>query len=91
LSTRFGGSRRPPLAIECKWSAGRFDAANLQAFRQQHPRGENVVLAADVKVAFHRNHGALKVRFEGLESFVSRLTGISGTDGNMAPRNSRLT
>jgi hypothetical protein len=31
------------------------------------------VLAADVKVAFQRNYGALKVRFEGLDAFVSRL------------------
>jgi hypothetical protein len=62
-----------PLAIECKWSADNFDAANLQAFRRQHPQGENVVLAADVKAAFQRNYGTLKVRFEGLEAFVSRL------------------
>ena len=35
--------------------------------------GANFVLAADVKAAFQRNYGALKVRFEGLEAFVSRL------------------
>jgi predicted AAA+ superfamily ATPase len=62
-----------PLAIECKWSADNFDASNLEAFRRQHPQGENVVLAADVKAAFQRNYGALKVRFEGLDAFVSRL------------------
>lgn len=50
-----------------------FDAANLEAFQRLHPQGENVVLAADVKAAFPRNYGALKVRFEGLEAFVSRL------------------
>ena len=63
-----------PLAIECKWSADNFNASNLEAFRRQHPQGENLVLAADVKAAFQRNYGALKVRFEGLESFASRLT-----------------
>jgi hypothetical protein len=38
------------------------------------------VLAADVKVAFQRNNGAIKVRFEGLDTFVSRLAeGWPGT------------
>ncbi|MGA2085964.1 MAG: ATP-binding protein [Terracidiphilus sp.] len=62
-----------PVAIECKWCADKFDATNLKAFRRQHPQGENVVLAADVKAAFQRNYESLKVRFEGLESFVSRM------------------
>ncbi|MGA2571276.1 MAG: ATP-binding protein [Terracidiphilus sp.] len=62
-----------PTAIECKWSATGFDARSLAAFRRQHPGGENVVLAADVKAAFPRNYGTLKVRFEPLEEFVSRL------------------
>ncbi len=63
-----------PIAIECKWSAGGFDSANLEAFRRQHPEGENVVLATDVKAPFQQNYGSVKVRFEGLDSFVSRLT-----------------
>ena len=63
-----------PMAIECKWSANGFDATNLEAFRRQHPLGENVVLAADVKAAFQRKQGSLRVRFEPLEAFASRLT-----------------
>jgi hypothetical protein len=63
-----------PTAIECKWSATGFDATNLAAFRRQHPLGENVVLAADVKTAFQRNYGTLKVRFEPLELFAAGLT-----------------
>ncbi len=63
-----------PTAIECKWSATGFDATNLAAFRRLHPAGENFVLAADVKAAFQRNYGSLKVRFEPLDAFVSRLT-----------------
>ena len=35
--------------------------------------GDNVVLAEDVKQPFTRNYGTLKVRFEGLESFVGQL------------------
>jgi predicted AAA+ superfamily ATPase len=66
-----------PTAIECKWSATGFDATNLAAFRRQHPLGENVVLAADVKTAFQRNYGTLKVRFEPLELFASGLAKLS--------------
>ncbi len=63
-----------PMAIECKWSASGFDSGNLEAFRKQHPDGENVVLSADVKAAYQQSFGTLKVRFEGLDSFVSGLT-----------------
>ncbi len=69
---------RNPIAIECKWSADGFDSTNLEAFRRQHPQGENFVLAADVKASYQRNYGSLKVRFEELDSFVSRLA-VSAT------------
>jgi len=68
----FRGGR--PMAIECKWSANGFDTTNLAAFRRQHPQGENVVLAADVKTAFQRNYGTLRVRFEPLEQFAAGLS-----------------
>jgi uncharacterized protein len=56
------GRRKNPIAIECKWSADKFDPMNLEAFRRQHPIGENVVLAEDVKRAFTRTYGSLSVR-----------------------------
>ncbi len=71
------GRGRSPLAIECKWSADRFDPANLEAFRRQHPQGENVVVSSDVKRGFQRTYGKLKVRFEGLDSFVSRVAELA--------------
>jgi uncharacterized protein len=64
-------TRRKPLAIECKWSADSFHPANLAAFRQQHPEGENVVLANDVERAFNRKYGAFTVRFQSLDGFIS--------------------
>jgi uncharacterized protein len=67
------GRRKNPAAVECKWSAGKFEPRNLEAFRRQHSEGENVVLAEDVKQPFTRNYGTLKCVFEGLESFVSQL------------------
>ncbi|MGA3323108.1 MAG: ATP-binding protein [Terriglobia bacterium] len=65
--------RREPLAVECKWSASAFEAANLQAFRRVYPQGENIVVAQDVDRAFRRNYGEISVRFESLPSTVSRI------------------
>jgi hypothetical protein len=47
---------------------------NLEAFRRQHPTGENVVLAEDVKRAFARTYGSLSVSFEPLEEFINSLS-----------------
>jgi predicted AAA+ superfamily ATPase len=71
--------RQEPLAIECKWSAEAFEAANLQAFRRVYPKGENVVVAQDVDRSFRRNYGGNIVHFESLASFVSTL--VSPTPG----------
>jgi hypothetical protein len=65
--------RREPLAVECKWSASAFEAANLQAFRRVYPQGENIVVAQDVDRPFHRNYGEISVRFESLPSAISRI------------------
>jgi hypothetical protein len=65
--------RQEPLAIDCKWSASAFEAANLQAFRRVYPHGENIVVAHDVDRAFRRNYGEISVRFESLPSTVSRI------------------
>jgi uncharacterized protein len=67
------GRRKSPLAIECKWSSGKFDPINLKAFRTQHPDGDNIVLAEDITRSFARNYGTLKVRFENLTSFIDQL------------------
>jgi predicted AAA+ superfamily ATPase len=70
------GRRKHPLAIECKWSLGRsdnFDPVGFEAFRKQHPDGENVVLAADIDRAFARTYGPMQVRFESLGQFADQL------------------
>jgi hypothetical protein len=61
---------KKPMAIECKWSADSFDPTNIRAFRQQHPAGENVVVAQDVDRAFSRTFGKSRVRFESLDAFA---------------------
>ena len=65
--------RSNPVALECKWSSRDFDAGNLQAFRRQHPKGENFVIAHDVERSFQREYDQITVRFESLPALVGRL------------------
>lgn len=69
LATR----RSNPMALECKWSSRDFDATNIQAFRRQYPKGENVVVAHDVQRAFQHRYDQITVRFESLPALVGRL------------------
>ncbi|MBI4229603.1 MAG: ATP-binding protein [Planctomycetes bacterium] len=66
---------KPPVAIECKWSAAAFDPASLLAFRRLYPSGRNLVVAHDVDRPFERTVGPVRVRYVGLEGM---LDGISG-------------
>jgi len=59
-----------PIAVECKWSASDFDAANLRSFRRLYPEGDNFVVANDIEQAFSRKFGDLTVKFVGLPSFI---------------------
>jgi len=62
-----------PIAIECKWSAGPFDARNLAAFRQIHPRGDNFVVCRDVERAYARSVAGVDVQFINLDGLIARL------------------
>ena len=66
---------KPPIAIECKWSADGFDARNLAAFRKLHPAGENFVVSRDVKRPYRATLAGLAVQFVGLEGLIARLGG----------------
>jgi hypothetical protein len=61
------------VAIECKWSANAFEADHLLAFRQSYPRGDNLVVAADVSAPFTRRYNDVAVRFVGLDSLPAAL------------------
>ena len=50
-------------AVECKWSAGRFEPRGLAAFRANYPKGRNFVVSPDVPVAYARRLAGLTVRF----------------------------
>jgi uncharacterized protein len=64
---------KDPIAIECKWSADQFAPNALAAFRKIHPGGMNYVVAQDVRKAFTRNYGGLKVEFCGLVELIGGL------------------
>jgi len=41
------GRSKPPVAIECKWSADQFEPHGLEAFRTRYPAGPSLVVTAD--------------------------------------------
>lgn len=65
--------RRPPLALECKWSADGFDPRSLQAFRRRYPKADCRVVAQDVDRPFTRRFGELAATFVSLEILVASL------------------
>jgi hypothetical protein len=65
--------RTDPVAIECKWSPEHLDLRNLAVFRRHYPRGENFVVCQDVRQAFTRKYGELRVRFVSLETLIRSL------------------
>jgi hypothetical protein len=66
---------RPPVAIECKWSASQLDWANLRAFAAVYPKATMFVVARDARGTATRRDGALVVRVIGLASLESELAG----------------
>lgn len=61
-------------AIECKWSADRFDPSGMKAFRRLYKRGLNFVVANDVKRSFRRKYDDLTVEFLSLSQLIDKLS-----------------
>lgn len=61
-------------AIECKWSADRFDPSEMKAFRQVYKKGINYVVAHDVKRSYHRKYNDLSVEFLNLNQLIKKLS-----------------
>ena len=64
---------RPPVAIECKWSATDFDPGNLRLFRERYPEGDSLVAAADVEKPFTRNYKGIDVTFVTLAGLIEKI------------------
>lgn len=69
---------RPPMAIECKWSAGDLSIENLRAFRHQYPDGDNVMVTQDADRPVTRTVGRIRVTIEPLEGLIQHLQGKRG-------------
>lgn len=65
--------RAAPVAVECKWRAGGFDARNLRAFRARYPAGSNFVVTADTDRSYARDYRGVSVRFVSLPELIRRL------------------
>jgi len=65
--------RNELIAIECKWSADRFDPSGMKAFRRLYKNGRNYVVANDVKRPFHRKYDNLSVEFLNLSRLIENL------------------
>lgn len=68
---------RAPIALECKWTAGTLDPANLRAFRSRYPKGENWVVARDVSGQYRRSHRDLTWTCLSLDSLLTQLLRLS--------------
>ncbi|MBI5434759.1 MAG: ATP-binding protein [Planctomycetes bacterium] len=68
-----GRRGRPPIAIECKWSADQFEPAALLAFAARYPEATAFVVAHDVERAHRRTIGGVSMEFVGLAGLLSRL------------------
>jgi len=69
---------RPPLAIECKWSAAELSIENLRAFRHRYPDGDNVVVAQDADRPVAHTLGGIRVTVESLAGLIKHLRGKRG-------------
>lgn len=64
---------KPPITIECKWSANNFDASGIKAFRRKYPKGDNFVVCSDVRREFLQNIDNSKVNFVSLEGLIKAI------------------
>jgi hypothetical protein len=64
---------RPPVAIECKWSASGFDPSGFAAFRSRYEKAACLVVAHDVDAPFTRTVSGVDVTFVGLDGLVESL------------------
>lgn len=65
---------KPPIAIECKWSADHFDPGGLTVFGKRYPKATAYVVAHDVDRPFRRRAGELVVEVVDPAALIRRLT-----------------
>jgi predicted AAA+ superfamily ATPase len=65
--------REDLTAIECKWSADKFNIEGLRAFRHHYKHGQNFVVAHDVKRTYQRSVNNIKITFVSLNDLITHL------------------
>jgi predicted AAA+ superfamily ATPase len=65
---------KPPMAIECKWTADGFDPANMLIFARAYPKAALCVSTPDVQPAFTREYRGVRIEFLPLDRLVERIT-----------------
>lgn len=66
-----------PIVIECKRSSADFDATNVKAFRRQYERGDNFIVASDIKRPFSRIYEDVQVKFVSLADLIGAISGLT--------------
>ncbi len=68
---------RPPVAIECCWTAGDFEPAGMRSFRGAYSGGASFVVTADTPDggSFERAYGPLRVTFVSARDLIRMYQG----------------
>lgn len=61
---------KPPIAVECKWSAADVDVTNLKAFAHQYPKAELRIVAHDVERTYSRRTDDLTITISSLPGLI---------------------
>jgi len=68
---------KPPMVLECKWSANHYDPLGLMAFRRRYKEGNNYVICADVDKSYGRQYNGVNALFINLESLIREIKKIT--------------
>jgi len=74
-----------PVAIECKWSARDFDAANLRVFRRHYPSGETFLVAQDADRPSSRRIDEFTLSVVSLRDLIAALRGRGAIGSSERP------
>jgi predicted AAA+ superfamily ATPase len=61
-------------AIECKWNPAAFDITAVKTFRQDYPKGLNVVLSPQVEASYRKQYGANEIIFANTKDLLTIIT-----------------
>lgn len=60
-------------AIECKWSIDAFETRSMAAFRENYPKGRNILVCPQVTKAYSRRHKQLDIEYVPIEQLRETL------------------